>query len=218
MVQLPSLSECLPVAVPPDVVERAQHILPIGRILVRPKEPQAPVPIRVNQLVDLPPKVFIDWVHDAATLPEQTTFQDLLHGPPTIQHTMDEHPPALNLVNNPIGFEVDLPIAAYTDRLEFRWAVASTGHWGQAFAGLLELSQNMLGPVTTVGSQDIPIDVKDILLGLRDHKHLILHGRFFVRAARSANAFLSGLCLPASILRWLWASNLSRARLSCVCS
>jgi hypothetical protein len=68
LVQLPSLSECLPVAVAPDVVERAQHILPIGRIVVCPKEPQTPVPIRVNQLVDLPPKVFIHWVHDIATV------------------------------------------------------------------------------------------------------------------------------------------------------
>jgi hypothetical protein len=60
--------ECLPVAVPPDVVERTQHILSVRRIVVCPKEPQTPIPVRINQLVDLPPKVFIDWVHDAATV------------------------------------------------------------------------------------------------------------------------------------------------------
>ena len=66
--QLPSLAERLPVAVPPDVVERTQHSLPIRRIVVCPKEPQTPVPARVNQLVDLPPKVFVDSIHDGSTV------------------------------------------------------------------------------------------------------------------------------------------------------
>jgi hypothetical protein len=56
------------------------------------------------------------------------------------------------------------------------------------------------------------------LLLFRNHPHLVVHGRFFVRAVRSANAFPSGSRLPASILRWLWANNLSIARVSCVCS
>jgi hypothetical protein len=63
LVQLPGFAECLAVAVPPDVVERTQRVLTVGRIVVCPKEPQTPIPVRINQLVDLPSKIFIDWVH-----------------------------------------------------------------------------------------------------------------------------------------------------------
>ena len=82
--------------------------------------------------------------------------------------------------------------------------MAAPGHFGQTLAGLLELLQ------------DVPVNVKDILLRLRNHPRVALLGRFFVRAVRSANAVLSGSCLPASILLWLWAKGLSTARLSCV--
>jgi len=113
---------------------------------------------------------------------------------------------------------MDFTVAAYADTLKFRRAMASTGHIGQALACLLEFSQQMVSPVTPVGSQDIFVDVEYVLFSLCNHQYLMPHGRSFVRAAISANAFLSGLCLPASALLWLCASSLSMARLSCVCS
>jgi len=80
LIQLPSFAEGLPVAVPADVIERTQHILQIGRIVVCPKKPQTPIPVRINQLVDLPPKVFIDWVHDTTMVTcSKETRKPVLH-------------------------------------------------------------------------------------------------------------------------------------------
>ena len=113
---------------------------------------------------------------------------------------------------------MNFPVGAYTNTFKFRRDMASIWCLSQALAGLLEFKQQMVSPAPSVGPQDIFVDFKNVLFGLRDNEHLILHGRSFVRAARSANAFLSGLCLPASTLLWLWASSLSMARLSWVCS
>ncbi len=113
---------------------------------------------------------------------------------------------------------MDFPVAAYADMFEFRRAMTAPRHLGQAPAGFLNLSQHMVGALPAVYSQDIPIDIEYVLLGLRNYEHPVFQDSFFVRAARSRNALLRGLCLPASMLCWLWASTLSMARLSCVCS
>jgi hypothetical protein len=95
---------------------------------------------------------------------------------------------------------MDFPVAAHTDPLEFRRDMASIGCLGQTLACLLEFVQQMVGPVTPVGFQNVFVDSENILFGIRNHEHLIIHGRFLVRAVMSANAFFSGLCLPASAL------------------
>ena len=58
---------------------------------------------------------------------------------------MDENLPARDLIDDSVRFEMDFPVAAYTDTLKFGRAVASTWHLGQALAGLLEFNQQM-GP------------------------------------------------------------------------
>ena len=43
-------------------LEFLQQIMPIGRVVTRAETPRTPVPVLIDQLLDLPPKVFIDWI------------------------------------------------------------------------------------------------------------------------------------------------------------
>ena len=151
-------------------------------------------------------------------LTKQTAFEYLLDGSSAIQNAMNEYLSARDLIDDSIGFEVDLAVAMHADSLEFWWVMPSTGHLGQSLARLLELLQDVIGTAAPVGSQDILVDIEDVLFCFRNQEDLEAHDNSLVRAARSAKAFLTGLCLPASMLCWPCASSLSMARLSWVCS
>jgi len=96
-------------------------------------------------------------------------FEDFLQGPSPIQNAMDENLPAHDLIDDPVGLEMDFTISANANTIKLRRAVASTGHLSQALAGLFEFNQQMVRPVTPVGSQDVFVDVEYVLFGLRNH-------------------------------------------------
>jgi len=102
-------------------------------------------------------------------LTKQATFEDFLQGPPPIQNAMNENLSAHDLIDKPVRLEMDFPVAVYADTLKFGRTVASTGHIGQAMAGLLDFSQQMISPATPIGSQDIFVDVENVLFGLCNH-------------------------------------------------
>jgi len=123
-------------------------------------------------------------------------------------------------IDDAVWLEVDFPVVCYTDSIEFWWNVSTFGQFGKSRAEGFQLIQYVIRILRRVVESDIAVDIDEVLFCIRGEADAIaLHSVISLACFRaSAKAFLRGLLRPSRILFELWASILSSASDSWVCS
>lgn len=130
---------------------------------------------------------------------------------------MHEDRAAIDLIDDPVWFVVDLPECHYADAVQLGWSVASFGKVREGAAALEQVVEELIGLTGGVVVKSVPMDVDQIILRVDDEPNAERHCRP-VRARMSLAARDSDLVCPSSMCRLLTARSLSMANDSCVSS
>ncbi len=104
---------------------------------------------------------------------------------------MDIYLFSLDLINYPIRLVMDFSVYANPKPFKLGWAMAAFGVLTEAFAGSLNLPQNLFRRVCGSVHQDVPVYIEDIFFRLVYDQQLIDHLKSLVRARISRKD-----CLP----------------------